>query len=53
MERVNQILGDRLQMYVMNSLRSWEDYFTLVDFIYNSGYHIILRRIYMDENVIH
>ena len=37
-ERVNQIVEDMLQMYVMNNPTKWEDYLHLTDFVYNNGY---------------
>ena len=38
-ERVNQIMVDMLQMYVMNNPTKWEDYLHLEEFTYNNGYH--------------
>ena len=38
-ERVNQIVEDMLQMYVMNNPTKWEDYLHLIEFAYNNGYH--------------
>ena len=37
-ERVNQIVEDMLQMYVMNNPTKWEDYLHLAEFTYNNGY---------------
>ena len=38
-KRVNQIVEDMFQMYVMNNPTKWEDYLHLVEFAYNNGYH--------------
>ena len=37
-ERVNQIVEDMLQMYIMNNSTKWEDYLHLTEFAYNNGY---------------
>ena len=37
-ERVNQIVEDMLQMYVMNNPTKWEDYLHLAEFAYNNEY---------------
>lgn len=37
MERVNQVLQDMLQMYVMDKMTKWEDYLHLIEFAYNNG----------------
>ena len=37
-DRVNQIVEDKLQMYVMNNPTKWEDYLHLVEFSHNNGY---------------
>jgi hypothetical protein len=37
-ERTNQIIEDMLQMYMMDKLKTWEDYLPLVEFAYNNGY---------------
>ena len=37
-ERLNQIIEDMLQMYVMNSPTKWDDYLHLTYFAYNNGY---------------
>ena len=37
-ERVNQIVKDMLQMYVMNNPMKWEDYLHLAEFAYSNGY---------------
>ena len=38
-ERVNQILKDRLWMYVRDHPKKWEDYMHLVEFAYKNHYH--------------
>jgi hypothetical protein len=42
-ERVNQVIGDMLRMYVMDKPSKWEDYLHLVDFSYNNGYQASLK----------
>ena len=42
-ERVNQVIGDILRMYVMDKPSKLEDYLHLVDFDYNNGYRISLK----------
>jgi transposase InsO family protein len=42
-ERVNQVIEDMLQMYVMDKPSKWEDYLYLVEFSYNNGYHASLK----------
>ena len=37
-ERVNQVLGDMLRMYVRDYPKKWEDYLHLVEFMYNNHY---------------
>ena len=37
-ERVNQIVEDMLQMYVMNNPTKWEDYLHLAEFACKNGY---------------
>lgn len=32
-----------LKLYVMHQQRKWEEYFPLVEFTYNNGYHESLR----------
>ena len=41
-ERVNQVLGDMLCMYVMDKPTKWEDYLHLVEFSYNNGQQVSL-----------
>ena len=36
-ERVNQVLEDMLDMYVMDKPSKWDDYLHLVEFSYNDG----------------
>ena len=38
-ERVNRMVEDMFQMYVMKNLTKWEDYLHLAEFAYNNGYH--------------
>lgn len=42
-ERVNQVLEDRLHMYVMNQPTKWKDYLHLLEFAYNNGYQASLK----------
>jgi len=42
-EQVNQVVGDILRAYVMQQPSRWEDYFHLVEFAYNNGYHTSLQ----------
>ena len=37
-KRVNQIVKDMLQMYVMKNPMKWEDYMHTTGFVYNNGY---------------
>jgi hypothetical protein len=42
-ERVNRVIEDILRMYVMDKPSRCEDYFHLVEFAYNNGYHPSLK----------
>jgi transposase InsO family protein len=42
-ERMNQILEDMLQMYVMDQQKHWEEFFPLVEFSYNNSYQSIIN----------
>lgn len=42
-ERVNQVVEDMLRSYVMQQPTRWEEYFHLVEFAYNNGYHTSLK----------
>ena len=46
-----------LRMYVMNNPTMWEDYLNLLEFAYNTGYHISAKmspfKYSMDESVEH
>jgi hypothetical protein len=44
-ERVNQVIEDKLRMYVMDKPSKWEDYLQLVEFDYNNGYQASLKMI--------
>ena len=37
-ERVNRIVEDMLQMYVMNNPMKWDDYLHFTEFVYNNDY---------------
>jgi hypothetical protein len=37
-ERVNQVVEDMLEIYVMDKPSKWENYLHLVDFAYNDGF---------------
>eukprot|EP00253_Pinus_taeda_P002818 PITA_02818 len=42
-ERMNQVVEDMLQAYVMRQTTKWEDYLHLVEFAYNNSYHTSLQ----------
>lgn len=42
-ERVNQAVEYMLRAYAMQQLTQWEEYFHLVEFAYNKGYHTSLQ----------
>lgn len=42
-KHVNQVLEAMLRVYVMQQPNKWEEYFHLVDFAYNKGYHESLK----------
>ena len=42
-ESVNQVIEDMLRVYVMDKPSKWDDYFHLVEFAYNNGYHASLK----------
>eukprot|EP00253_Pinus_taeda_P016910 PITA_16910 len=42
-ERVNQMVEDMLRACVMQKPTQWEDYFHLVEFAYNNGYHTSIQ----------
>lgn len=42
-QRIDKILEDMLQMYVMHQQWKWEEYLPLVDFTYNNDYQESLR----------
>ena len=42
-ERVNRVIKDMLNMYVIDKPSKWEDYLQFVDFAYNNGYQASLK----------
>jgi hypothetical protein len=42
-KRVNQVLEDMLRMHVMHHPMKWENYLSLVEFVYNNGYQESLK----------
>ena len=42
-ERINQVIEDKLRMYVMDQPSKWEYYLCLVEFACNNSYHASLK----------
>ena len=42
-ERANQVIKYMLRMFVMDQPSKWEDYFPMVEFSYNNGYHVSMK----------
>lgn len=46
-ERVNQIIGVTLKIYIANRPKSWEDYLYLTKFTYNDGLNYSLNSMFI------